>query len=362
MCPPLPRPAAAGSCFHFHHEMLHSVPGRTRSRKDGEKQQNIMVGRQTVQIFSRSGEVEYRWLLDGLREEWTVSAFTITNSNSGAFCDQIYRCFFAILYHSRNRGRVNITDVTDSLYDDEVKSIFEVLGKERLIVVIDDLDDSSDVAKDRILTHQHSLRIRTQEIFLFTTEEKTNHRLLRRKMGNIKSVIANSVRPSPIEDDASPVTISLPGPARMFVISALSFLTLYNTYHDLNPRNGLLLVLWTAVTLRVLSIPVSKPVIPLGSRACFLLSSAMAGISIYDTCRRPSAPNVTGSVLWIISCYRYFLPRRQSSGLIWRLIPYGPMMVTFWKMWWWPSHVETTLQEISSFAVRSPAILAAEGI
>ncbi|XP_069591249.1 uncharacterized protein [Ranitomeya imitator] len=336
-----------------------------------------MVGRQTVQIFSRSGEVEYRWLLDGLREEWTVSAFTITNSNSGAFCDQIYRCSFAILYHSRNRGRVNITDVTDSLYDDEVKAISEGLGKERLIVVIDDLDDSSDQAKDRILTHQHSLKIRTQEIFLVTTQEKTNHELLRRKMGNIKSIIANSVRPSRINDDASfnvPIQSTEDGrprktgqsgapegPVRKLLVSALSILTFWNTYHDPNPRNGLLLMLWTAVTWRALSIPVSKPVLPLGSWECLLLSSAMTMISIYDTCHRPSAPNVTGSVLWTISSCRYFLPRRQSSRLFWRLIPYGPGLLTLWKMWW-PSHAETTLQEIFYFAVRSPVILAAEGM
>ncbi|XP_073416546.1 uncharacterized protein [Dendrobates tinctorius] len=320
-----------------------------------------MVGRQTVQIFSRSGEVEYRWLLDGLREEWTVSAFTITNSNSGAFYDQIYRCSFAILYHSRNRGRVNITDVTDSLYDDEVKAISEGLGKARLIVVIDDLDDSSDKAKDRILTHQHSLKIRTQEIFLVTTQDKANHTLLRQKIGNIKSVIANSVRPSPIQNDAASFNVPIQGPARKLVISALSIVTFWNTYHDPNYRNGLLLMLWATLTLRVFCIPVSKPVLPLGSGECLLLSSAMTMISIYDTFHRPSAPNVTGSVLWMISSYRYFLPRRQSSRLFWRLIPYGPVLLTLWKMWW-PSHAETTLQEISQFAVHSPVILAAEGI
>ncbi|CAJ0945508.1 unnamed protein product [Ranitomeya imitator] len=56
-------------------------------------------------------------------------------------------------------------------------------------------------------------------------------------------------------------------------------------------------MLWTAVTWRALSIPVSKPVLPLGSWACLLLSSAMTMISIYDTCHRPSAPNVSDAII-----------------------------------------------------------------
>ncbi|KAM4025992.1 uncharacterized protein ACNLHF_026396 [Anomaloglossus baeobatrachus] len=322
--------------------------------------QDIMVVGQTVGIFSRSGEVEYRWLSDVLRGFWTVTPFTITNSNFPAFCDQIYRCSFAILYHSRNRGRVNITDVTDSLYDEEVTFMSEVLGKAHVIAVIDDLDDSSDEAKHRILSHQHSLRVRTQDIFLVTTQEKANHNLLRRKIENIRSAIANGLRPPPIEGPGEGPP-QKKGAAMKLAISALTILSFRNAYHAPNYRNGLLLIFWTSLTLKVLSFRVCKPVLPLGSRASLLLSSTMAVMSIYDTWHRPSALHVTGSLLWIICCCKYFLPRRPSSGLVWRLIPYGPVLLTLWKMWQ-PSHVETMLQAISYFVVRSPLILAAEGI
>ncbi|XP_044160164.1 uncharacterized protein LOC122945231 isoform X2 [Bufo gargarizans] len=209
-----------------------------------------------IGIFSRSAESEYRWLVDILGEDWPVVPFIITNTNYNRFCEEINRCSFGILYHSRNRGRVNITDVTDSLYDGEVRKMSEALGKQRVITVIDDLEDSSHEAKERILSHQHSLRTLTRDIVLFTPEEKRNHELLRWRMKSIKDAIAGSVRRRyrevPGEDRPTKK-----GRMEKFVISALSSYVFWNTYFFQDPEHVLLSVLWAAGTWRVFTIPAS---------------------------------------------------------------------------------------------------------
>lgn len=43
--------------------------------------------------------------------------------------DDLSQCTFGILYHTKNRGRVNITDVEEALYDEELETISAELGK-----------------------------------------------------------------------------------------------------------------------------------------------------------------------------------------------------------------------------------------
>ncbi|XP_075687103.1 uncharacterized protein LOC142656103 isoform X5 [Rhinoderma darwinii] len=286
-----------------------------------------------IRIFSRSDENEYRWLADVLREDWPVSPFIITNRNFSSFSDAVYRCSFGILYHSRNRGRVNITNVTDSLYDEEVRTMSAALGKERVITIIDDLDDSGHEAKERILRHQQSLKTLTQDIFLFTQQEKANYDHLRRRIKDIKQIIARSVRRSPVQgpDEAGPRT------------------------------EGALVALWAAVTYWVFRIRASNALLPLNHQGRFALSCAVTLMKIYDTYHRPSASNFADSALWIIYGSVYFWNRRQMRSYFWTAISYGLPLVTLW-MAWRPLHAETTFQMISQFVFRSPAIAVATGI
>ncbi|XP_066433141.1 uncharacterized protein [Eleutherodactylus coqui] len=342
-------------------------------------------------IFSRSGETEYRWLLDILREDWVVSTFTITNSNHSLFCKEVYSCSFAILYHSRNRGRVNITDVTDSLYDEEVKTMFEALGKERVITVIDDLDDSSEGAKERILGHQRSLKTLTQGIFLFTREDKASNEVLRRRVKSIKDVISHSVGTRSTEvsvDHISkynerslsrepshavlplfqgsdpPASAPVQGNWRKLLISALSLYALRKSSSE-SPvlENGILLLLWAAATARVFCIHNSRPVIPLIYPGRIALFSTITFFIVSDTYYRPSALNVVSSAVCIVSYLGSLWPRRQqcSNELSWKVIHYGIILLIFWKSWQ-QTDAETTLQKISQFVLRSPVIPAAVGI
>ncbi|KAG9470396.1 uncharacterized protein [Eleutherodactylus coqui] len=125
----------------------------------------------TVGIISRCSIENYRWLLHFLYTflpEVNVRTVTITNHSAMS----ISGISFAILYHSKTRGRLNVIDVTDSLYDSELKELSYTLGAENVIVVMDDLDDNSEQVKSKLLENQHSIGILARELFLFSIQEK----------------------------------------------------------------------------------------------------------------------------------------------------------------------------------------------
>lgn len=130
-------------------------------------------GKIKVGIFSRSAESEYEWLRSRLDpKRFKVRPCPITNNGFQQFSKDVSWCNVGILYHSKNRGRINITDVTDSLYNEELQYLSKKLKKKHVIVVIDDLTDSGQKEKDRILDAQPSLKEWAKEVFLFSKDEK----------------------------------------------------------------------------------------------------------------------------------------------------------------------------------------------
>ncbi|XP_053326527.1 uncharacterized protein LOC128501163 isoform X2 [Spea bombifrons] len=141
-----------------------------------------------VGIFSRSADEEFQWLVNHLRNVGSISPFYISNNNYMDFKRAVSKCSFGILYHSKTRGRLNITDVTDSLYDKELKYLSDVLGKEKVLVVVDDLDDTGAQNKARIQQSQPSIQTLAKDLFLFSTADK--HRAgLTDKVGPLISLI-----------------------------------------------------------------------------------------------------------------------------------------------------------------------------
>ncbi|XP_053550987.1 uncharacterized protein LOC128642294 isoform X2 [Bombina bombina] len=134
--------------------------------------------RKVVGIFSRSSRTDYNWLTTHLKSEAfqnlveDVKPFFISNSNGKEFRNTVAECNFGILYHTKKRGRVNVTDVTDSLYDYELNYMSDILGKRNVIVVIDDLQESSAAEKNRILKSQTSIGELAADIILFTDKER----------------------------------------------------------------------------------------------------------------------------------------------------------------------------------------------
>uniref|UniRef100_A0A8C5QMA1 Uncharacterized protein n=1 Tax=Leptobrachium leishanense TaxID=445787 RepID=A0A8C5QMA1_9ANUR len=127
-----------------------------------------------VTIFSREDESCYNWLLRSLRrfyKEAEVKTFFISNNSSWTLRIKASSCHFAILYHTKNRGRVNVCDVTDALYDKELETLSKVRGKENVMVVIDDLDDPGPDLKATILQNQPKLKVCAEYVNLFGREE-----------------------------------------------------------------------------------------------------------------------------------------------------------------------------------------------
>lgn len=127
-----------------------------------------------VGIFSREHASCYRWLIDFLLDSSLVrdvNFFYISNE-SWTLRKEIHKCTFAILYHTKNRGRINVTDVTDSLYDEELQALSEILGRKNVVVVIDDLEDSSEVQKNAILKGQPSIGKLARDLLLFGNDDK----------------------------------------------------------------------------------------------------------------------------------------------------------------------------------------------
>ncbi|XP_056391902.1 uncharacterized protein LOC130284944 isoform X2 [Hyla sarda] len=127
-----------------------------------------------VGIFSREDESCYRWLVNRVvswKNVRDVRSVSITNNNE-KFREETSKCQFGILYHSKKRGRINVIDVIDSLYDYELQHLNTIYGKKNVLVVIDDLDNSSDEEKYRILSHQPSIQLLAQDLFLFSVADK----------------------------------------------------------------------------------------------------------------------------------------------------------------------------------------------
>eukprot|EP00079_Xenopus_tropicalis_P012655 XP_002939893.3 PREDICTED: uncharacterized protein LOC100489478 [Xenopus tropicalis] len=131
----------------------------------------------TVGIFSRDGRDNYNWLISLLHLIMfqgvvkNVLPKYISN-NFMEFEENVSESSFAILYHTLKRGRLNITDVTDSLYDEELKYLCDIHGKENVIVVADDLTDSSDANMREIIKAQPSIAHHACKLFLISEQEK----------------------------------------------------------------------------------------------------------------------------------------------------------------------------------------------
>ncbi|CAI9574061.1 unnamed protein product, partial [Staurois parvus] len=146
------------------------------------------MGTIKVAICSRDSEQNYEWLIDFLEQRMCrrtkIKARPVfINNTASQFHQEVSGYDFAILYHTKKRGRINITNVTGSLYDDELKFLHRRFrGKN--VVVIDDLENSEDSEKQRILDEQDDLRTYASGVFLFTQRDKNQTENPLKKMEN----------------------------------------------------------------------------------------------------------------------------------------------------------------------------------
>ncbi|XP_068102777.1 uncharacterized protein [Hyperolius riggenbachi] len=132
--------------------------------------------RLTVGIFSRDGKENCTWLINLLRSpmfqslvEYVLNVYITDDPR--LFTNAITQCTFAILYHTKKRGSLNIANVPNSLYNDELRDLSEELG-ESVVVLVDDLEDSSDGTKRRLLMEQPLIEQCASDLILISKSEK----------------------------------------------------------------------------------------------------------------------------------------------------------------------------------------------
>uniref|UniRef100_A0A8C5MM03 Uncharacterized protein n=1 Tax=Leptobrachium leishanense TaxID=445787 RepID=A0A8C5MM03_9ANUR len=148
------------------------------SQETVPKPVKMVLGKKVIGVFSRESQESYQWFINFLLTLSGVSDVRpvyISNNSDQDFRNELRKCQFCVLYHSKNRGRVNVTDVTDSLYDKELETLCTTHGKSNVIVVIDDLEDSREPVRSQILEHQPSIGKLARDLFLFSAEEKRQY-------------------------------------------------------------------------------------------------------------------------------------------------------------------------------------------
>ncbi|XP_075037031.1 uncharacterized protein LOC142098239 [Mixophyes fleayi] len=135
----------------------------------------------TVGIFSRDGQDNFTWLIKLLRDKFQKEVQNVhpvyISNDYRTFDNALSQCTFAILYHTKKRGRLNVTDVTDSLYDKDLKDLSNYLDSKNVVVLLDDLEDSSDDNKRRILLEQHTIGTCARTLILISETEKESSNL-----------------------------------------------------------------------------------------------------------------------------------------------------------------------------------------
>ncbi|XP_040211823.1 uncharacterized protein LOC120942927 [Rana temporaria] len=299
---------------------------------------------QIVGIFSRSGETDYAWLTDRLGEHCEVLTVCITNNNRNELILRSNQCQWVILYHTKHRGRVNITDVTDSLYDSEIDLLSDRHGKSHVLVVIDDLEDSSEEVKQRILSSQPTLGTKAHNIFLFTKPEKLNEQILKEKIQPIIDVIQRG------KEESREIVLILG-------VTALSATVIRETIRSPDGRNLLLASLWSAGAIRTFYKKPSKR-FWFTPRIHSTLSWTVTLASFINTYYRPTASNASLSFSWLIASV--ILPRNQFNlnRTALKTMGYSLVIYSFWKGWKMPNTTKVW-EMIVQTVLRSPSILAA---
>ncbi|XP_063791149.1 uncharacterized protein LOC134945648 isoform X2 [Pseudophryne corroboree] len=152
--------------------------------------------KRVIGIFSRSDSSDYKWITQGLTSPMfkglveETRAVYISNSDH-QFIQAARGCDFAVLYHTKNRGRVNITNVTDSIYDEQLRHLSDSKGKENVVVVIDDLEKSDFEEKHRILLQQPDIMECSRDLILVTQSEKEQPRMVNQKLKWIKDLLGS---------------------------------------------------------------------------------------------------------------------------------------------------------------------------
>ncbi|XP_068102739.1 uncharacterized protein [Hyperolius riggenbachi] len=181
-------------------------------------------------IFSRDDSTTYQWLTNAVLETSGVKdvrPVLITN-NWSDFMAEVDKCSFAILYHSKLRGRLNITDVNDSLYDAELKFLAKKFGTKKVIVVVGDLKEASDEQKKRMLMEQKTIGCSSRDLILFFQATDRNALSQANKIQHLQKIITKIAWEQFTEKYATRLVVFLLG---VLFIGIIAGCVLFIEYH-----------------------------------------------------------------------------------------------------------------------------------
>ncbi|XP_077303058.1 uncharacterized protein LOC143923325 [Lithobates pipiens] len=137
----------------------------------------------TVGIFSGCPGTDYTWLQSLLKSPKLqalvddVTTFHISDKG----IEGIINCSFGVLYHRRSQGAVRIVEN----YDTEMEHLSAMLGRFNVLVIMDDVENSSWKEKERILYSQPRIRKFACNLLLLTKEEKKNEEKMLTKLREV---------------------------------------------------------------------------------------------------------------------------------------------------------------------------------
>lgn len=283
--------------------------------------------------------------MNRLGECCEILTFCITNNNRHELIQCSNQCQCTILYHTKNRGRINVTDVTDSLYDSEIGLLFDRHGKRHVLVVIDDLEDSSQEVKQRILSSQPTLRTKTHDIFLFTKHEKLNMQILREKTQPIIDLIQRG------KEGSRKIVLLL-------VVTGLSVTVIREKFPSPDERKLFLAVFWSAGAIIIAFYKKRSKLSWFTPGILSMLPWTMTLASFINTVERPTVSNAGLFFCWLIASL--ILPRNRFNlnRTFLKMMGYSLVLCTFWKGCQMPKTTKV-LEMIVQTVLCSPIILVA---
>ncbi|XP_017952709.2 kinesin-like protein Klp98A [Xenopus tropicalis] len=114
----------------------------------------------------------HQWIEDLLKTESfkknirDIQSIRIS-SDISQFQKDISKCTFCILYHSDKQGATEAANGLNALYNDELGTMFHIVGKQRIVMVMADLEDSSGRVKRRMQHTQANIMKLTCRLTLF---------------------------------------------------------------------------------------------------------------------------------------------------------------------------------------------------
>lgn len=169
--------------------------------KTSKGKKRIVVG-----ITSRAPEINSTWLKEFLTNEFHSLISEVRYlpiSNNPYWKEEVKKCSVVIIHHTNIQGRAKDKDLNVEFHDLDYLS--KTLGREKLLVLFDDLDDNNEEMRERIQRNQPALFHMSFLICLIPRTNKCN--VAEKNRAVFSTLLSEGMRTSYWQDSRSfPIT------------------------------------------------------------------------------------------------------------------------------------------------------------